>query len=94
MRTSEFDGDNEHTKDYCKVQFSERVVTYVWDISQRRMDLEDRECFSIGLVSEFKVLLYTPRFLNPANTVMISTLIYFKEPHNINAWLRPRNMNS
>ena len=42
MGTFEFDGDGEREKDYHKVQFSEGVVTDVWEIIQRRTDSVDK----------------------------------------------------
>ena len=52
------------------------------------MDSEDKDCSSVGLVPEFKVLLYSPLVFNPDDSVMISTHL-----HNINVCLRPENMN-
>ena len=89
MGTSEFDGDGEHEKEYCKVWFSERMVTNVYEISRRRTDYEDKDWSYVGLESEFQVILYSPWVLNPANSVMISTLIYFEDLHNINVCLIP-----
>ena len=63
-------------------------MTDVWEISRRRMDSEDKDCSSVGLVPEFKVLLYSPLVFNPDDFVMISTHL-----HNINVCLRPENMN-
>ena len=45
MGKSDFNGDGEREKDYSKFQFSEGVVTDVWDIRRRRTDLEDNDCF-------------------------------------------------
>ena len=39
MGTPEFDGDGEREKDYCKVRFAEGVVTDLWEISRRRVDV-------------------------------------------------------
>ena len=49
MGKSELDGDGEREIYYCKVQFSEGVVTDVWDISRMRTNLEDKDCFYSGL---------------------------------------------
>ena len=65
----------------------------VWEISQRRTDSEDNDCSSIGLASEFQVLLYSPQVLNPAYDVMIFTLILFEDLQKINVCLIPGNMN-
>ena len=89
MVMSEFDGDGDREKDYCIVQFSEGVVIDVWDISRRRTGSEYKDYTSIGLASELQVVLYSPWVLNPANSVMISTLIYFEDLHNINVCLIP-----
>ena len=93
MGTSEFDGDRNIKKDYCKVLFAEGVVTEVWDISQMRTDLEVNYYSSVVLASEFQVLLYYPWFFNSSYAVMISTLTSFEDLHNINACLRPGKMN-
>ena len=45
METSEFDDDGKRKKDYLKVRFSKGVVTDIYTISQRRTDLEDKDCF-------------------------------------------------
>ena len=59
MRTFKFDGYFERKEDYCKVRFSEGDMKDKWEISQRRMDSEDKDCSSVGLASEFQVLLYS-----------------------------------
>ena len=59
MERSEFDGDGEREKDYCKVRFAEVVVTDVLEIRRRRTDLEEKDCSFIVLTSEFQVLLYS-----------------------------------
>ena len=45
MGTSDFDGDGEREKDYCNVRFVVVGVTDVREISQRRTDSEDKDCF-------------------------------------------------
>ena len=69
------------------------VVTDVWEISQMRVDSEDKDWSSVGLALEFQVILHPNWVLNPDNAVMISTLISFEDLHNINVCLRPGNMN-
>ena len=43
MVTSDFDGYGEHENDYCKVQFSQGVVTDLWKIRKKRTILDDKE---------------------------------------------------
>ena len=93
MGTYEFDRDGNRKNNYCKVRFTKRVVIDIWESIQRRRDLEDKDLFSLGLASEFQVLMYPPWFVNPADDVMISTLIFFEDLQNINVWLRLGKMN-
>ena len=65
----------------------------VWEIIRRRTGSEYKDYTSIGLASELQVVLYSPWVLNPANSVMISTVISFEDLQNINICLRPVNMN-
>ena len=93
MGTSKFDADGEHKHDYCKLRFSEGVVTDVWEIIKRKTDSEEKECSSAGLSYELQVLLYSQWVLNPVNDVIMSTLIYFENLQNINVCLRPGKIN-
>ena len=57
------------------------------------MDSEDKYCSSVGLLSEFQVLLYSPWFLNQFDAMMKYILISFEDFQIINVCLRPGKMN-
>ena len=42
---SDFDGDSEREKDYCKVWFAEEFVTDVWEINQRKTYSDEKYWF-------------------------------------------------